>query len=194
VLESLSNKGLKKEYITLHVGAGTFKPIKSATIREHQMHSEPFSVTLETLEALAASENIIAVGTTSLRTLESLFWLGIKLENGFKDLSLTQWEPYSLDDKGYSYKQSLAIIINHAKRKGLKELQCRTSLMIIPGYHFKSAQALVTNFHQPRSTLLLLIAAFIGEDWKKVYQHALDNDYRFLSYGDSSLLWRRTNV
>ena len=191
VFQKLRASGIAHHFVTLHVGAGTFKPMKSLTASEHQMHSEPFSVSTETLEALINTDHITAVGTTTLRTLESLYWLALKLENGNSDMQLHQWEAYTVIDKRYSYDKALKILLNFLKKENKKELHCRTSLMILPGYAFKSARALITNFHQPRSTLLLLIAAFIGEDWKKVYNHALQNNYRFLSYGDSSLLWRK---
>lgn len=191
VFQKLGDSGINHHFVTLHVGAGTFKPMKALTAAEHQMHSEPFSVTIETLDALTTGNTIIAVGTTTLRTLESLYWLALKLENGDSGFELGQWEAYTVVDKRYTYSEALRIIVDYLKNQGLKELHCRTALMILPGYSFKSASALITNFHQPRSTLLLLITAFIGEDWRKVYTHALENNYRFLSYGDSSLLWRK---
>ena len=166
--------------------------MKSETIAGHQMHGENFSVSKKMLQELINAETIVAVGTTCLRTLESLYWLGIKLKgcNNF-DFSLGQWEAYELEENHLSYKESLLVLINYLEETNSEYLMCRTSLLIMPGYVFKSAKALITNFHQPRSTLLLLVAAFIGDDWKKVYEHALANDYRFLSYGDSSLLWRQ---
>jgi S-adenosylmethionine:tRNA ribosyltransferase-isomerase len=141
---------------------------------------------------LAESKVIAAVGTTSLRTLESLYWIGIKVKtqqlNEAEELVLEQWEAYELNDHNISYSDSIGAIIDFMKRHQIEEVFCRTSLIIVPGYTFRSAKALITNFHQPQSTLLLLVSAFIGDDWKKVYQHAMENDYRFLSYGDSSLL------
>lgn len=190
VFKNLEERGVQKGYVTLHVGAGTFKPVKSETIAEHQMHAENFTVSLLFLQQLLKAETIVAVGTTSLRTLESLHWLGVKLKHGLlKKFELTQWEAYDLMQLNLSYKESLQALIRHLQNSAQNELHCRTSLLIRPGYQFQSAAALLTNFHQPRSTLLLLVAAFIGDDWKKVYEHALKNDYRFLSYGDSSLLW-----
>lgn len=191
VFSRLAEKHILPHYVTLHVGAGTFKPVKSDTIGEHAMHAESFSVSAPTLKALIDAETIVAVGTTSLRTLESLHWLGIKLLEGKTDLTLEQWEAYDLAEKGIPYKESLTTLLRYLEQSGQQQLVCRTSLIIVPGYPFQSAKALVTNFHQPRSTLLLLVAAFIGEDWKKVYDHALRNNYRFLSYGDSNLLWRK---
>jgi len=141
-----------------------------------------------------SSKKIIVVGTTSLRTLESIYWLGVKLINGLikDEWTLQQWESYELQ-KNYphiSAKESLQALINWLESNNQAELHCETSLIILPGYQFKIPDGLITNFHQPQSTLLLLVSAFIGEDWRKVYQHALNSDYRFLSYGDSSLLWR----
>jgi len=194
VFEDLTKKNISTRYVTLHVGAGTFKPIKTETISEHQMHSERFQVSLKTLEDLTADTGYIAVGTTSLRTLESLYWIGIKIIKKLlgpgKELNLGQWEAYELKNENISFTESLSVIINLLKKENSKEAFCQTNLLIIPGYKFHSANALITNFHQPKSTLLLLIAAFIGENWKAVYDYALKNDYRFLSYGDSSLLWR----
>lgn len=193
--KNLAEKGIQPHYVTLHVGAGTFKPVKSETIAEHQMHAEHFHVSLATLQALMEAREIIAAGTTSLRTLESLYWIGVKLIAQptlmAEELSLEQWEAYELPDNNLSYRESLQAIIHYLHIQHLTEVYCRTSLIIVPGYQFRTASAIITNFHLPQSTLLLLIAAFIGDDWKTVYQHALDNGYRFLSYGDSSLLWRK---
>lgn len=192
VFRKLAEKDIHPSYITLHVGAGTFKPVKSETIAEHAMHAEHFHVSLETLQKLASAQTIVAVGTTSLRTLESLYWIGIKITrqqySDTEELSLEQWEAYELGDQEISYAKSISDIIGFMKQQNIEEIFCRTSLIIVPGYTFRSAKGLVTNFHQPQSTLLLLVAAFIGKDWEKVYQHAMENDYRFLSYGDSSLL------
>ena len=192
VFKDLSAKAIHHHYVTLHVGAGTFKPVKSETIAEHHMHAEVFSVNVDTLQALIKAQTLVAVGTTSLRTLESLHWLGVKLllNPTLAEFTLEQWEAYDLAPHGYTYTQSMEALHQHLLQNGQTELWCRTSLLIVPGYTFQSAKALITNFHQPRSTLLLLVAAFIGDDWKKVYDHALLNNYRFLSYGDSSLLFR----
>jgi S-adenosylmethionine:tRNA ribosyltransferase-isomerase len=191
VFNALRAKNIHRHFITLHVGAGTFKPVKSETVAGHAMHAEKFHVTLETLNELQNRKEIIAVGTTSLRTLESLYWMGIKLFNRHPSpLKLDQWEAYELH-ASLSYFESIALIKKHLVGSKLDELYCETSLLIIPGYEFKSACALITNFHQPQSTLLLLVAAFIGEDWRYVYDYALANGFRFLSYGDSSLLWRQ---
>jgi S-adenosylmethionine:tRNA ribosyltransferase-isomerase len=191
VFQRLQQKGISPHYITLNVGAGTFKPVKAETIADHLMHSESFTVRAETLQAILAAETLVAVGTTSLRTIESLHWLGVKLlgAQAAEDWTLGQWEAYELD-ASVPARESISALLQYMNEKGLKELNCRTSLLIVPGYDFKIPSALITNFHQPQSTLLLLVAAFVGEDWKKIYQYALENDFRFLSYGDSSLLWR----
>jgi S-adenosylmethionine:tRNA ribosyltransferase-isomerase len=192
LFDNLKQKGISTTQLTLHVGAGTFKPVKSDTIADHDMHAENFTVTISSLEELIRAEILIAVGTTSLRTLESLYWIGIKLLKGNTDLTLKQWEAMELSGSDHiSYKESLQAIINWLKITGLEQVFCTTSLLIMPGYVFRSANALITNFHQPRSTLLLLVAAFTGGDWKRIYDHALADDFRFLSYGDSSLLWRK---
>lgn len=192
VFQRLASKQINCCYTTLHVSAGTFKPVKADTIADHIMHAESFTVSAKTLNVLINSTQLIAVGTTSLRTLESLYWLGLKLrkESSVKTYSLSQWEAYETQDGGISYKDSLEILLQYLQKNNEEKLVCRTSILIAPGYTFRSAVGLITNFHQPRSTLLLLIAAFVGEDWRKIYDHALENNYRFLSYGDSSLLWR----
>lgn len=191
VFKKLEEKNIHPQYLTLHVGAGTFKPVKTPTSAAHPMHAEYFSVSLEFLKHLVDIKTIVAVGTTSLRTLESLHWLGVKLlHGGLKKWAVEQWEAYELMQHNITYQTSLHALIQHLQNTNQQALHCRTSLLIQPGYRFQSAQALITNFHQPRSTLLLLVAAFIGSAWKQVYEHALENDYRFLSYGDSSLLWR----
>jgi len=192
--DELLNKIKEKasiDYVTLHVGAGTFKPVKTEIIGEHQMHGEPFTVTKGLIENLLEAEHIIAVGTTSLRTLESLHWLGVKLIAGkLNEWVLYQWEAYELIERNISPKESLSALLSWMNDKAINELHCRTSLIIVPGYPIQLPNALITNFHQPQSTLLLLVAAFIGDDWRKVYEHALNNNYRFLSYGDSSFLQR----
>lgn len=196
VFQNLSEKNIDAEYVTLHVGAGTFKPVKTETVAEHEMHKEPFHISIDVLKKILSSKKIVAVGTTSLRTIETIYWLGVKLVNGLieDEWNLQQWEPYDLE-KNYpaiSVKESLQALIDWLSANKQSEVHCETSLIIVPGYKFRIPDGLITNFHQPQSTLLLLVSAFIGEDWRKVYQHALDNNYRFLSYGDSSLLWRKT--
>lgn len=192
VLEDLKKKHIDVDYITLHVGAGTFKPVKAETIAGHEMHREPFTIHKETLIKLIEAKHVITVGTTSLRTVESIYWLGVKELHGLNNNSyeLGQWEAYDLAGNftPVDYKESLKALINVMAGQQTDVLHCQTSLIIVPGYEFKIPSALITNFHQPQSTLLLLVSAFIGEDWKKVYQHAMENNYRFLSYGDSSLL------
>lgn len=194
VFYHLHEKHISTDYITLHVGAGTFKPVKTETMDQHPMHSEHFTVTIAALQQLLQAKEIIAVGTTSLRTLESLHWIGVKTilhpDISLNDLQLAQWEAYELATHHISYKESLQALLSKMQEQQQQQLFCETSLLIVPGYSFQIPTGLITNFHQPQSTLLLLIAAFIGEDWKKIYDHALQNDYRFLSYGDSSLLLR----
>ena len=196
VFAALQEKNVHPRFITLHVGAGTFKPVKSATIGEHQMHSEPFSVNRSLIENLISAKQIVAVGTTSLRTLESLYWCGVKLlkQPDANFLVLSQWEAYELEEKfpDVPVKESLEAILKWMDAEARQEIHCSTGMIIVPGYAFKIPQALITNFHQPQSTLLLLVSAFIGEDWRKVYDHALSQGYRFLSYGDSSLLFRNS--
>lgn len=191
VFDKLHERRIEKAFVTLNVGAGTFKPVKSVSIADHHMHGEDFTIKKKTLEQIVAANKIVAVGTTSLRTIESIYWLGVKLRKGQIDQAWTleQWEMYDLEGN-IDYKESLNRIIQWMDENSVDQLHCRTSMIIVPGYQFKVPSAIITNFHQPQSTLLLLIAAFIGEGWKKVYQHAMENDYRFLSYGDSSLLWR----
>lgn len=203
VLEKLRENGINEAFVTLHVGAGTFKPVKSESIEDHLMHSESFSVPKDTIEqihsALGKSE-IIAVGTTSMRTIESVYWFGVQLLQGKhsgNEVLIGQWEPYSAKNADASSQieasESIGAVLDYMERAGLKQLHGRTNIIIVPGYEFKIFSGLVTNFHQPSSTLLLLVAAFIGSDWRKVYEYALKNDFRFLSYGDSSLLFKKSN-
>ncbi len=188
VLDNLRSKHINIEEVTLHVGAGTFKPVKSETIDEHEMHTEHFIVKKSNIENLLKSKKILTVGTTSVRTIESLYWLGVKLlQNKKLNTHISQWETYDLP-QNISKKDALNVLLKFMNENQLEELNASTQIMIFPGYNFKMVDFLVTNFHQPKSTLLLLIAAFIGDDWKKVYDFALGNDFRFLSYGDSSLL------
>ncbi|MBN2347276.1 MAG: S-adenosylmethionine:tRNA ribosyltransferase-isomerase [Bacteroidales bacterium] len=192
LLKNINNKGIKTAELTLHVGAGTFQPVKEANVANHPMHEEFFAVNRSTLLSLMESENRnIAVGTTSLRTLESIYWIGVKIlskkNNTSPQLKLDQWE-WKVLPGDIPVRDSLTAILNFLDQHGIEDLISGTRLMIVPGYSFKMIQGLITNFHQPKSTLLLLVAAFIGEDWKKIYDYALLNNYRFLSYGDSSLL------
>ena len=174
----------------LHVGAGTFLPVKSSLVAEHTMHREPFVITLELLDKLIARKGkLIAVGTTSVRTLESLYYIGVKcIEKGCPE-DVKQWEPY-LRDYPYTLEESLGALADHMRKNGLRDLQLGTSIIIVPGYEFRLVDILVTNFHQPQSTLLLLISAFVKGNWKSIYDFALSHDFRFLSYGDSSILFR----
>ncbi len=204
VFEALHQKHIHTADLTLHVGLGTFKPVESGSIAEHKMHTERIAVPLATLERLIEQATsptpcIVAVGTTSMRTLESLYWFGAKLyandsdTRTRNDLWMSQWDAYRLTAQHQTppLEVALNLLLDWAKVRGLEHLQGETELMIVPSYSFKVVDALITNFHQPRSTLILLVAAFLGNDfWRKVYQSALENDYRFLSYGDSSLLWR----
>jgi S-adenosylmethionine:tRNA ribosyltransferase-isomerase len=194
VFEQLKAKAIQTATLTLHVGAGTFKPVKTATAEEHDMHAEFIEVRQELLEVLLQKpeQTRIAVGTTSLRTLESIYWMGVKLlvdaQLTLQNIELQQFEAYNLPQE-VAFADAINALLAQLKREQTDQFLTKTSLMIKPGYRIRSADAILTNFHQPRSTLLLLIHAFVGEDWKKIYNYALDNDYRFLSYGDGSLLW-----
>lgn len=194
VFEALAVKNINTQFLTLHVGAGTFMPVKSETIDQHEMHAEFIEVDKSTLEFLrTTNEKIIAVGTTSLRTLESLYWMGVKIINNKSiqpnELNLTQWEAYDAANCNTSYQEAISHLINWMDQYQLSRLITTTQLMITPGYKFRVTKGLITNFHQPKSTLLLIIAAIAGDDWKSVYTHALANKYRFLSYGDGCLFW-----
>ena len=193
VLESIDNKGIVRENICLHVGAGTFVPVKSEYISDHKMHTEPFSVTLQFLERLYNLEQhqrVVAVGTTSTRCLESLYYIGVQCIKNGKPGAVSQWEPYECEYM-YSLKESVGAILEYMKRENMTVLTARTAIIIVPSYRFRVVDMLVTNFHQPQSTLLLLISAFTGgQKWRDIYKFALENDFRFLSYGDSSLLFR----
>ncbi len=196
ILNKLKNsEKVKLSEVTLHVGAGTFRPVKSEGIDGHIMHSEPFSISRETLELLVRHDGpLIAVGTTSTRTLESLYYLGLQCLSGQTPEHVAQWIPYESALPAHEkvdkmqVKAALQAIINYLDRNELPALYAATQIMIAPPYTFKLIDGLITNFHQPQSTLLLLIAALIGNDWHRIYDYALKNDYRFLSYGDSSLL------
>lgn len=189
ILACLKEKGVAVEELTLHVGAGTFCPVKAEHIGEHDMHTEHIIVSRELTEFLSCkSGDIVAVGTTSVRTLESLYWMGVKLLEGKKDFcSLSQWEAYTLPSH-YTLREAMNALTGWFDRTHEELLKAMTTIIIVPGYRFRVIDAMFTNFHQPLSTLLLLVAAAIGEDWKRVYDYALRNDFRFLSYGDSSLL------
>jgi S-adenosylmethionine:tRNA ribosyltransferase-isomerase len=173
------------------VGAGTFKPVKADTLEEHEMHAEFIDVSIETIRRIAdtvAHHPVIPVGTTSMRTIESLYWLGVKVSQGEEINGLSQWEVYDLPVQDMPAAQALTHLITWMEKNKLQQLITKTQIIIAPGYTFRIAKGLVTNFHQPQSTLLLLIAALIGPVWKDLYQYALEHDFRFLSYGDGCLL------
>lgn len=214
IFESLAEKNIESAFITLHVGAGTFLPVKTENINDHNMHAEFFEVPRSMIEFLLnrAIKNeshqgngeiapLIAVGTTTLRTIESIYWLGVKLlrlknTNGAEkhplmELKLLQWDAYELKQFETSNKDAMTALLNWMQANKMSSLITSTQLMIVPGYTFKLCNGLVTNFHQPKSTLLLIIAAITGDKWKSIYQHAIEQQYRFLSYGDGSLFWIR---
>lgn len=190
VFSQLSAKNISTKEITLHVGAGTFQPVKSETISGHNMHHESVIIHKNIIESfIEKPDNIIAVGTTSVRSLESLYWIGLQLENNSLNPNkpeVLQWEPYENKAK-ISTKKALRNIVEYLETNNLNEIQFSTQIIILPGYNFKIISGMFTNFHQPQSTLLLLIGAFLGNNWKKVYDFALANNFRFLSYGDSNL-------
>lgn len=192
VLADVDAHGIERDEITLHVGAGTFKPVKSDEINDHEMHTEYISVHRDTLEKLLRHDAwAIAVGTTSVRTLESLYYMGLRLSKNpdlsEEELHINQWEPYETEAT-LTPAEAISCLLSFLDRNGLKVLHSSTQIIIAPGYDYKIVRMLVTNFHQPQSTLLLLVSALLGGDWRKVYDYALAHDFRFLSYGDSSLL------
>ena len=202
IFAKLNAKNIQTDFVTLHVGAGTFKPVKAATMQDHKMHAEWIDVSAAMIENLVAQidKTIVAVGTTSLRTLESLYWMGIKanLEPAVQQLHINQWEVYEdpLVNTALTAKESLSSLLKWMKQHNQDSLFTQSQILIAPGYTFKIANAIITNFHQPQSTLLLLVAAATGIDlltgqasWRKIYDHAMKNDFRFLSYGDGSLLF-----
>jgi S-adenosylmethionine:tRNA ribosyltransferase-isomerase len=195
IFKALDNIHVVRDFVTLHVGAGTFKPVKSETMQKHDMHAEWIEISKGLIETLLKNieEPIIAVGTTSLRTIESLYWLGVKLaiNDAQQPLYLSQWEAYELAEKEIPVTASLNTLLSWMKKNNTEKLIAKTQILIAPGYSFKIIKGLITNFHQPQSTLLLLVAALIGNDWRTVYDYALQNNFRFLSYGDGSLLWRK---
>lgn len=193
VFDALHQNGVNLAFTTLHVGAGTFKPVKASTMAGHEMHAEFIEVDAAFLRQLLQSPTVIPVGTTSMRTLESVYWMGVKAFHDthveLTDLEITQWEVYDvLAAKAVDRNEALRALLHWMESRNMGQLIVKTSIIIAPGYMFRICDGLITNFHQPNSTLLLLVAALIGPDWKKVYAYALENDFRFLSYGDSSLL------
>ncbi len=191
ILQRLKQKNIEQAYVTLHVGAGTFKPVKTDNISDHEMHIEHFFVEMDTLEYLLKYEgNITSTGTTTVRTLESIYWLGVKLLEGIDEFYIKQWDAYELPQH-YSFAEAINALIKHLTNNQRVRIESHTGIMIAPGYTFKVVDRLITNFHQPNSTLLLLIAAFTeGNHWKSIYKYAMDHNFRFLSYGDSSLLYK----
>ncbi len=193
IMSSIEKRGILLDELSLHVGAGTFIPVKDNDIYNHNMHSEPFSIKRESIEKIlefhTVKRPIIAVGTTTTRTLESLYYFGLQCIHKGAPYFVEQWEPYN-SNFDISVEDSLTALIEWMKSNEISVLERKTEIIIIPGFEFKLVDILITNFHQPKSTLLLLISAFIGNEWRTIYNHALQNDYRFLSYGDSSLLFR----
>lgn len=193
VLEGLGAKGIVTDRVCLHVGAGTFLPVKTSAVAEHPMHREPFVVKASLIRELIENKRkLIAVGTTSVRTLESLYYIGVSCIEKGKVEDVEQWAPYQRE-YSYSTREALQAILDYMQREGLEEISAGTRIIILPGFKFRLVERLITNFHQSESTLILLVAAFVGEDWRKIYSYALEHDFRFLSYGDSSLLSRSNN-
>jgi S-adenosylmethionine:tRNA ribosyltransferase-isomerase len=194
LLNRLKQKHIQTDFVTLHVGAGTFMPVKSETIGQHEMHAEFMDVSIEFIRTFLENKNTkVCVGTTSLRTLESIYWMGVKAINNpgisLEELKISQWDNYDLP-QDIPTQQAMEALIKWMVSNKMKQLIIPTQLLIAPGYQIRTVDGILTNFHQPESTLLLLIYAFVGEDWKRIYSHASDNNYRFLSFGDGSLLWR----
>jgi S-adenosylmethionine:tRNA ribosyltransferase-isomerase len=192
VLDAVENRGTKKIEVTLHVGIGTFRPIQSEFLQDHEMHNEYFSVTRDMIERLCGEfHQTVMVGTTSVRTLESLYLIGAMIakdpEIQPEKLFVEQWDGILMDSK-LTRKDSLEFLREYMVKKDMDVLHSTTGLMIVPGYRFKMTDVLITNFHMPGSSLILLVAAFVGEDWRRIYNYAMDHDFRFLSYGDSSIL------
>ncbi len=190
VMSDIRNKGIDIEKVCLHVGAGTFLPVKSEKVADHPMHREPFVVSVDLLKKLRDNKRpVVAVGTTSVRTLESLYYVGVSCIEKGRPEDVTQWAPY---EREYSatVEEALDAIIRYLEINNLNELKISTQIIIVPGFEFRMTDSLVTNFHQSESTLILLVSAFVKGDWRRIYDYALENDFRFLSYGDSSLLFR----
>ncbi len=189
ILGQLSTKNIGQEHLTLHVGAGTFMPIKSDSVWDHPMHNETMVIPVKVIESLLTSKFVISVGTTSMRTLESLYWFGVKLlNNSDAEFKIEKLDPYKDTQKLPSKNEAIQAVIDFANNNELDAIEGNTEIFIFPGYTFKICDGLITNFHQPESTLILLVAAFTGKNWREIYNHALKNKYRFLSFGDSSLI------
>src|SRR6185312_14414840 len=196
IFSSLKEKNIDKGFVTLHVGAGTFKPVKSETMQGHEMHAEWIDVSTNFIEQLIKniSNGVFCVGTTSVRTVESLYWMGVKTmlypDITIEELEIKQWEVYenNLINISYSAEEALRSLLNFLHQKKTERLFIRTQIIIVPGYRFNIVKGIITNFHQPKSTLLLLVAAMAGEKWKSIYEYALNNNFRFLSYGDGCLI------
>lgn len=196
IFEGLREKNIHSRFVTLHVGAGTFKPVKSDTMEDHPMHAEFIDVSRETILELSSDKELVAVGTTSLRTLESLYWMGVKLsinpDLSSAELEMNQWDVYDqLQQHTLPREEALQHLLTYMHNRKMERLICRTRLLIAPGYQPQMISGIITNFHQPQSTLLLLIAALAGPQWREIYHYALNHDFRFLSYGDGSLIWAK---
>lgn len=199
VFEKLAARNIDRDFVTLHVGAGTFKPVKAEVMDEHEMHAEFIDVSADAIENLLnhLDKTIVAVGTTSLRTIESLYWMGVKVMNepgmSVDEVAVHQWEPYEIQIQDIPARKALSSLLEWMDKNDLKRIITKTQILIAPGYDLKIANGIITNFHQPESTLLLLVAAVVGDAWKSIYQYAMENDFRFLSYGDGCLLWNDVN-
>ena len=191
VFEALRRKGIATDFITLHVGAGTFKPVSTPTIGEHEMHVEKIEISRSNIECILnhLGHTVIPVGTTTVRTIESVYWFGVKLSRNSKldAMHVMQWDPYELESLSVSTEHAYNNVLQWMEEQGIEQLEGDTQLMIAPGYRYHVISGLITNFHQPKSTLLLLVSALVGDAWKECYRYALDHQFRFLSYGDSCL-------
>lgn len=197
LFEKLKNRNISSSFVTLHVGAGTFKPVKAEKMQDHEMHAEFIDVELSFIKDLITNidKPVVAVGTTTLRTIESLYWMGRKIrgkkyEIRNEEIAIHQWDAYE-PGSTISAKDALEALVDWMEQHHMQRLITKTQIIIAPGYELKIAKGLITNFHQPQSTLLLLVAAIVGDDWKNIYNYAMENDFRFLSYGDGSLLWKK---
>jgi len=200
VLKKLAEKKVATGFVTLHVGAGTFKPVKSETMHDHDMHAEWIEVSSnlirQVIDQLNDKNPLVAVGTTSARTLESLYWLGVRLNrndlHSLEGISIPQWYPYEVST-GITAPEAFECILQYMQSHKMEKLVTRTQIIIAPGYTYRVISGLITNFHQPQSTLLLLVSALVGNAWRELYDYALQHDFRFLSYGDGCLLWNHNS-